>query len=72
MFPLLEGNDVILVTTVFPVIENIDIHLETYVFRKTDLEYPVFAHPTLVLKRDFEKNRKLQDDRFCESTNREV
>ena len=72
MFPLVEGNDINLVTTVFPVIENIDIHLKTYVFWKTDLEYPVFAHPTLVLKRDFEKNMKLQDDRFCESTNREV
>ena len=62
MFPLLEGNDINLVTTVFPVIENIEIHLKTYVFRKTDLEYPVFAHPPLVLKRDFEKNVKLQDD----------
>ena len=72
MFLLLEGNDINLVTTVFLVIEDIDIHLKTYVFRKTDLEYPVFAHPTLVLKRDNEKNMKLQDDRFCESTNREV
>ena len=62
MFPLLEGNDINLVTTVFPVIENIEIHLKTYVFRKTDLEYPVFAHPPLVLKRDFEKNVKLQND----------
>ena len=42
------------------------------VFRKTDHEYPVFAHPALVLKRDFEKNKKLQDDRLCELTNREV
>ena len=72
MFPLLEGNDINLVTTVFPVIEYIDIHLKTYVFWKTNLEYPVFAHPTLVLKLDHEKNMKLQDDRFCESTNREV
>ena len=72
MFPLLEGNDLNLVKTVFPVIEDIDIHLKTYVFRKTDLEYRVFAHPTLVLKRDCEKNMKLQDDRLCESTNREV
>ena len=72
MFLLLEGNDINLFTTVFPVIEDIDTHLRTYVFRKTDLEYPVFAHPTLVLKRDFEKNMKLQDDRLCESTNREV
>ena len=55
MFPLLEGNDINLVTTVFLVIEYSDIHLKTYVFRKTDLEYPVFAHPTLVLKRDYEK-----------------
>ena len=51
LFPLVEGNDINLVTTVFPVIENIDIHLKTYVFRKIDLEYPVFAHPTLVLKK---------------------
>ena len=72
MFPLLEGNDINLVTTVFPVIEDIDTHRKTYVFRKTDLEQTVFAHPTLVLKRDFEKNMKLQDDRFCESTYREV
>ena len=72
MSTLLEGNDINLVTTVFPVIENIDIHLKTYVFRKTELGKPVFAHPTLVLKRDFEKNMKLQDDRFCESTDREV
>ena len=42
------------------------------VFRKTDHEYPVFAHLALVLKRDFEKNKKLQDDRLCELTNREV
>ena len=69
MFPLLEGDDINLVTTVFPVIDDIDIHLKTYVFRKTDLEYPVFAPPTLVLKRDFEKNMELQDDRFCESIN---
>ena len=72
MFPLLEGNDINLVTTVFLVIEGIDIHLKTYVFWKTDHDYPVFAHPALVLKRDFEKNKKLQDDRLCESTNREV
>ena len=56
MFHLLEGNDINLFTTVFLVIEDIDIHLKMYVFRKTDLEYPVFAHPTLVLNRDFEKN----------------
>ena len=73
MFPLLEGNDINLITTVLPVIEGVDIHLKTCVFRKTDHEYPVFAHPALVLKRDFEKkNKKLQDDRFCEFTNREV
>ena len=66
MFPLLESNDINLVTTVFLVIEDIDIHLKTYVFRKADLEYPVFAHPTLVLTRDFEKNMKLHDDRLCE------
>ena len=46
MFPLLEGNDINLVTTVFLVIEYSDVHLKTYVSRKTDLEYPVFAHPT--------------------------
>ena len=62
MFPFLEGNDINLVTTVFLVVEDIDIHLKTYVFRKSDLEYPVFAHPGLVLKRDFEKNMKLRDD----------
>ena len=72
MFPLLEGNDINHVTIVFPVIEDIDIHLKTYVFRKTDLADPGFAHPTLVLKRDFEEHMKLQDDRFCVSTNREL
>ena len=71
-FPLLEGNDINLVTTVFPVIEDIDIHLKTYVFRKADNEYPVTPHPALVLKRDSEMNMKLQDDRLCELTNREV
>ena len=53
MFPLLQGNDINLVATVFPVIEGIDIHLKTYMFWKTDHEYPVFAHPALVLKCDF-------------------
>ena len=72
MFPLLEGDDINLITTVFPVTGGIDIHLKTNVFRKTDQEYPVFAHLALVLNRDFEKNKKLQDDRLCESTNREV
>ena len=72
MFPLLEGNDINLITAVFPGIEGIDIHLKTYVLRKTDYEYPVFAHPALVLKRDFEKTRNLQNDRLCELTNREV
>ena len=56
-------------TTVFPVTEGIDIHLNTNVVWKTDHAYPVFAHPALVLKRD---NRKLQDHRLCELTNREV
>ena len=56
VFPLLEGNDINLVTTVFPVIEDIDIHFKTYVFRKTDLEYPVFAHPTLVLNATLRKH----------------
>ena len=69
MFPLLEGNDTSLITTMFPIIEGLDIHLKTYLFRKTDSEYPVFAHPALALKRDFEKNKKLQDDRLCELTN---
>ena len=72
MFPLMEGNDINLITTVFPVSEGIDIHLKTNAFRKNDHEYPVFAHPALVLKRDFEKIKKLQDDRLCELTNREV
>ena len=72
MFPLLEGDDINLVTTVFSVVEGIDIHLKTFLFRKTDHEYPVFAHLALVLKRDFEKDKKLQDDRLCELTNREV
>ena len=58
MFPLLEGNDINLITTVLPVIEGVDIHLKTCVFRKTDHEYLVFAHPALVLKRDFEKKKQ--------------
>ena len=38
-------------------------------FRKTDLEYPVFTHPALVLmKRDLGKNMKLQGHRLCESS----
>ena len=53
MFPLMEGNDTNLITTVFPVTEGIDIHLKTNVFRKIDHEYLVFAHPALSLKRDF-------------------
>ena len=69
MFPLMEGNDFNLITTVFPVTEGI---ISRRMFWKTDHEYPVFAHPALVLKRDFEKNKKLQDDRLCELTNREV
>ena len=72
MFLLMEGNDINLITTVFPVTEGIDIHLKTNVFRKTGHEYPVFAHPALVLKRDFERIKKLQDDRLCELTYREV
>ena len=72
MFLLLEGNDINVIPTVFHVIEGVDIHLETYVFRKIDHEYPVFPHPALALKRDFEKNKKLQDGRLCELTNREV
>ena len=57
MFPLLEGNDINLVTTVFPVFEGFDIYLKTCMFQKTDHEYPVFAHPALVLKRDFAKKK---------------
>ena len=72
MFPQMEGNDINLITTVFSVTEGNDVHLKMAAFRKTDHEYPVFAHPALVLKRDFEKNKKLQDDRLCELTNREV
>ena len=69
VFPLLEGNDIHLATTAFPVIEDTDTHFKACVF----LECSVCALPTLVLKkRDFEKNMKLQDDRLCESTNREV
>ena len=62
----MEGNDINLITTVFPVTEGIDTHLKTNVYRKTDHEYPMFAHPALVLKRDFGRNKKLQDDRLCE------
>ena len=72
MFPPMEGNDINLITTVFSVTEGNDVHLKMAVFRKTDHEYPVFAHPALVLKRDFEKTKKLQDDRLCELTYREV
>ena len=63
MFPHVEGNDINRITTVFLVAEGIDIHLKTNMFRKTNHEYPVFAHPALVLKRDFERNKKLQDER---------
>ena len=52
MFPLMEGNDNNLITTVFLVTEGIDIHLNTNVFWKNDHEYLVFAHSALVLKRD--------------------
>ena len=72
MFPLMEGNDINLITIVFPVTEVVDVHLKTNVFRKTDHEYPVSAYPALVLKRDFERNKKLQDDRLFELTSREV
>ena len=72
MFPLLEGDDINFISTVFLVIEGIDIHLKTYVFRITDHDYLVFAHLALVLKREFERNKKLQDDRLRELTNREV
>ena len=72
MFPPTEGNDINLITTVFSVTEGNGVNLKIAVFRKTAHEYPVFAHPALVLKRDFEKNKKLQDDRICELTHREV
>ena len=68
----MEGNDINLITTVFSVTEGNDRYLKTAVFRKTDNEYLVTAHPALVLKRDFERNQKLQDDRSCELANREV
>ena len=55
MSPLMEGNDINLITTVFPVTEGIEKHLKAKVFQKTDHEYPVFAHPALVLKRDLQK-----------------
>ena len=35
----------VLITTVFSVTEGDDLCLKTAVFRKTDHEYPVFAHP---------------------------
>ena len=72
MFSLMECNHISLITTVFSVTEGNDLYLNTAVFRKTDNEYPVIAHPALVLKRDFERNKKLQDDRLCELTHREV
>ena len=71
-FSLMEGNDINLITTVFSVTEGNGLYLNTAVFWKTDNEYPVIAHPALVLKRNFERNKKLQDDRLCELTNREV
>ena len=72
MFSRMEGNDINLITIVFTVTESNGLHLNTVVFRKTDNEYPVTPHPALVLKRDSEMNMKLQDDRLCELTNREV
>ena len=72
MFPFLEGNDINLVTTVFPVVEGIDIHLKTYVFGRLIMSILCLRTPALVLKRDFDKNKKLQDDRFCELKNRDV
>ena len=72
VFSLMAGKDIHLITTVFSFTEGNDLYLKTAVFRKTDHEYPVIAHPALVLKRDFERNKKLQDDRLCGLTNREV
>ena len=69
MFSLMEGNDINLITTVFSVTEGNGLSLNTAVFRKTDDEYPVIAHHALVLKRNSERNKKLQDDRLCELTN---
>ena len=43
MFSLMEGNV---------------LCLKTAVFRKTDTEYPVTAHPALVLKRDSERETR--------------
>ena len=69
MFSLMEGNDINLITTVFSVTEGNGLSLNTAVFRKTDDEYPVIAHYALVLERNSERNKKLQDDRLCELTN---
>ena len=59
MFPLVQCNDINLITTVFPVTAGIDIHLKTNVFRKTEHEYPVFGHLALVLKRDFQEKPEI-------------
>ena len=72
MFSLMESNDINLIATVFSVTDGNGLYLNTAVFGKTDTEYPVIAHPALVLKRNFERNKKLQGDRSCELTNREM
>ena len=72
MFSLMESNDINLIATVFSVREGNGLYLNTAVFWKTDTEYPVIVHPALLMKRNFERNKKLQDDRSCELTNREV
>ena len=59
-------------TAVFPVTDGNDINPDTAVFGKTDNEDPLVTHPALVLKRDLERNKKLQGDQFCELSPREV
>ena len=54
---ILNSVHTVSTTGMFPLLEGIDIHLKTRVFPKTDHEYPVIAHPALVLKRDFERNK---------------
>ena len=51
MFSLMEGND-------------INLNFKMAVVRKTDNECLVIVHPALVLKRDIERNKRLQDDRL--------
>ena len=62
----MQSNDINLIATVFSVPDVNGLYLNTAVFRKTDTEYPVIAHRALVLKRNFERNKKQQDDRLSE------